>query len=229
MWGNSSFYPGGGVYNCALNNSIVWGNSVAGVVTNYDVTSSFTNCCSWPLPTVGKDNISSPPLFVNEGAGDFRLSPNSPCVDRGSNIYVKAFSDLDGNPRIIGSVVDMGAYESKLQQTSTAVPVPCSWIDQYPAILDEYGGDYTEASKGDFDKDALSAWQEYVVGSDPTDRLSAFQAGIEVVDGSPFVSWQPDLGAARKYTVQGRTDFVNDFWNTTNSASRIFRVLVEMP
>ena len=36
---------------------------------------------------------------------------HSPCVDRGIYGYVKTENDLDGNPRIIGNSVDIGAYE----------------------------------------------------------------------------------------------------------------------
>jgi hypothetical protein len=49
------------------------------------------------------------PLFNNDG--DYRLVPGSPAINSGSNALVTSEFDLDGNPRIIGSVVDRGAYE----------------------------------------------------------------------------------------------------------------------
>jgi hypothetical protein len=43
--------------------------------------------------------------------GDYRLRPGSPAINTGLNEFVTSEFDLDGNPRIIGSVVDRGAYE----------------------------------------------------------------------------------------------------------------------
>jgi hypothetical protein len=48
------------------------------------------------------------PLFV---AGSLRLQSNSPCINAGNNSYVTSATDLDGNPRIMGGSVDIGAYE----------------------------------------------------------------------------------------------------------------------
>jgi hypothetical protein len=49
--------------------------------------------------------------FVDLAAGDFHLQPNSPCINAGNNSFVAASTDLDGGPRILGGIVDIGAYE----------------------------------------------------------------------------------------------------------------------
>lgn len=50
------------------------------------------------------------PLFV--GGGNYHLTAESPCVNTGNNDAPDLPStDKDGNPRIIGGIVDMGAYE----------------------------------------------------------------------------------------------------------------------
>jgi hypothetical protein len=73
----------------------------------------------------GPANISTDPLFVDPGNGDYRLSLGSPCIDAGHNWAIAdlADTDLDGNPRFaddpptadtgcgVPVVVDMGAYE----------------------------------------------------------------------------------------------------------------------
>ncbi len=82
-------------------------------------------CVDWEAP--GEGNIQADPRFVDPGANDFRLLPDSPGIDRGSLAAVlrpevsmgdeeailswSTEEDLDGNPRISNSGVDMGAYE----------------------------------------------------------------------------------------------------------------------
>lgn len=70
-------------------------------------------------------DISEDPLFVS--STDPHLSALSPCIDKGSipdlppdvadldsdgDIYEDIPFDVDGNPRVQGDGVDMGAYES---------------------------------------------------------------------------------------------------------------------
>lgn len=62
------------------------------------------------------NSISADPLFRLPGAGNFRLLFGSPCIDAGTNQLWMAKGeptafDLDGNPRISGKAVDIGAYE----------------------------------------------------------------------------------------------------------------------
>ena len=66
----------------------------------------------------GEGNINVDPLFVDPNNGDFRLKPESPCIDTGSTIGPD--DDLDGNPRPVdvpgvgrdgSDAYDMGAYE----------------------------------------------------------------------------------------------------------------------
>jgi len=68
------------------------------------------------------------PLWVNPGAGDFRLqtSPNpmSPGINTGAGAaeipggISASDTDIAGNPRIVGSAPDMGAYESTVDDSA---------------------------------------------------------------------------------------------------------------
>jgi parallel beta-helix repeat protein len=63
-------------------------------------------------PSVNQGNLSVNPLFVDRASGDFHLQAGSPCIDAGDNSAVTpGNTDLDGKPRILGSHVDIGAYE----------------------------------------------------------------------------------------------------------------------
>jgi parallel beta-helix repeat protein len=103
------------VINCIIwdSGNIIWNDDSSPVEISYsDVRGG------WP----GQGNIKTDPLFVDaDGADnivgteddDLRLSLGSPCIGAGDNSAVlqSVVTDLDGNPRIVNGIVDMGAYE----------------------------------------------------------------------------------------------------------------------
>jgi hypothetical protein len=116
-----------------LNNCIVYfntdpdgGNCDASCVLNY--------CCTTPSNTSGTGNITNAPAFVDYANGNLRLQSNSPCINSGYNAYVTSQTDLEGNPRLVGSFVDMGAEEYQL-----VAPVPV-----FPSLQ----ANYTQVSTG---------------------------------------------------------------------------------
>jgi hypothetical protein len=92
----------------AVTNSILWnnGDDVVGTVSlTYsdieDGDNNGTNGC-----------ISIDPLFVDASVADYRLTKFSPCINAGTNgMWMAGALDLDGNFRVRGGKVDMGAYE----------------------------------------------------------------------------------------------------------------------
>ncbi|MCP4351061.1 MAG: hypothetical protein GY795_36820 [Desulfobacterales bacterium] len=58
----------------------------------------------------GEGNIDDDPLFVNTENDDYRLTQNSPCIDKGTADNAPA-TDIDGVSRPQGNSYDMGAYE----------------------------------------------------------------------------------------------------------------------
>jgi hypothetical protein len=114
---------------------------------------------------------------------------------------------------------------SQTATTTTDVPVPYTWLDQFGLAP---GGDYEAAAKADADGDGFTSWQEYVAGTVPTNANSVFVASIVLSNGVPFVTWTPDLGTERVYTVEGKSSLTNATWvSPTNAATRFFRVKVE--
>ena len=78
-------------------------------------------------------------MFVNVAAGDLHLLPTSPCVNAGLNQgWMTDSTDLDGNPRISGGVVDMGAFELPVGPTVLVerlmAQVESSWPRSQPLI-----------------------------------------------------------------------------------------------
>jgi len=119
--GNSAINNGGGIgnssdYNLTMSNCIVWGNTPdeiyggAGIpVVNYSDVQG-----GWP----GMGNIDIDPQFVDPCSANYHLLPGSPCIDTGDPAYVPGpnETDLDGNPRVTGGRIDMGAYEANYIQ-----------------------------------------------------------------------------------------------------------------
>ena len=109
---------------------------------------------------------------------------------------------------------------------NSPVPVPFDWLDGHHLVA---GGDYEGAALADVDGDGLAAWQEYVVGSLPTNRSSTLRVLIGVSNGAPVASWSPDLGTARVYKVEGKASLADPTWRAvTNGAPHFFRVKVSL-
>lgn len=112
-------------------NCIIWGeegyspmlfNENAASLVTY---STIMGGCSASCTSDPTGNTTEDPLFVDVATGDFRLQASSPCINAGSNAAVgrdehdvdddgdvsEPPPDAEGANRIIGDVVDMGAYE----------------------------------------------------------------------------------------------------------------------
>ncbi len=62
---------------------------------------------------ISESNLNNEnPLFVDSTNGDYHLTEGSPCINAGNDLAPEIpTTDKDGNPRIFGTAVDIGAYE----------------------------------------------------------------------------------------------------------------------
>jgi predicted outer membrane repeat protein len=123
-WGNSA------IINCTFSGNLA--SSSGGAIFNDDSSTTVTSCILWGNSyeqiygsgvTVtysdvqggwaGVGNIENDPLFTDPYNGDYHLYEDSPCIDAGDPNYIPGpnETDLDGNPRVVGGRIDMGAYE----------------------------------------------------------------------------------------------------------------------
>lgn len=103
---------------------------------------------------------------------------------------------------------------------TTPVPVPRDWLISYGMT-----NDFEHAAFSDNDGDGHSAWQEYVAGTDPTDKSSLLS--IVYYDQNNLI-WSP-WRVGRVYTIVGKTNLWDPVWVTpTNSSHRFFEVRVDM-
>ena len=115
LWGN--FGPSPEIHNTAGGQASVQFSTVEG---------SGGSGGSWnaSLGLDGGGNIDLDPLFADPIPGDMRLDATSPARDMGSELAPNLpATDLDGNPRIYGSTVDMGAYEIQTPLGTVIQPV----------------------------------------------------------------------------------------------------------
>jgi hypothetical protein len=176
----------------AANNCIVYYNYASyGYSSNYYIDQSgyfyvlLNNCCTAPMPSSGLGNITDPPLFLDSAGGNYRLHINSPCINTGNNAFSHGGLDLDGNPRIVGGTVDIGAYE---YQTPSSV-LSYAWAQQYGLPTDG------TADYADTDGDGMNNWQEWRTGTIPNDPTSLLKMLTSTTDISgTTITWQSVSG-----------------------------------
>ncbi len=105
-------------------NCILWANTGESSQLVPDCYGGSYNCIQgWTGALEGVGNINENPRFVRPGFwetedlwidGDYHLLSNSSCIDTGDPDHVTGpeETDLDGNPRVMGGRIDMGAFES---------------------------------------------------------------------------------------------------------------------
>lgn len=110
---NKAGADGGGAYGGVFTNCIIYFNAdnSPNYANLYQPAGVYSSCTSPTNNLTGSSNLIASPAFVNVDAGDVHLATWSPCVDAGNSNATYEPTDLDGNPRILGKSVDMGAYE----------------------------------------------------------------------------------------------------------------------
>jgi hypothetical protein len=175
----------------------------------FGASTALTGTCASMLGTNG--NISADPKFV--GGGNYRLQAGSPAVNAGNNSAPSLpAADFDGLPRIVGGVVDMGAFE--FQQGGTP---PGGSVSLQPVSLTfgrvRVGRVSTAASitLTDSGNGTLHVGAVSVRGQDPADFVIASNSciGAALAPGatcSMAVSFQPAASGTRTATLTVASD-----------------------
>jgi hypothetical protein len=90
------------------------------------------------------------------------------------------------------------------QVVTNAANTPHEWLAGYG--LTNSGATFDQAAAADQDGDGLTAWQEYIAGTDPTNTTSGLMAAQSARN---VISWSPVSG--RAYSVYWTTNLMNGF------------------
>ena len=117
--GGVAFQMNGQVEVLNAFNNIIWGNSgmlgadvwLAGTgkerIFSYNEAKDIFGAFD-----LSASNLDMDPDFAAAANGNYHLASGSPCISAGSpNAPSLPSTDLDGNPRVVGGMVDMGCYE----------------------------------------------------------------------------------------------------------------------
>lgn len=95
--------------NLAISNGIIYGNTGASITGTQPVTNNSIVEGASPMIAALDD------IFADPQNGNYRLAASSPAIDAGGNTWYNittyGSTDLTGNTRIVGSAIDIGAYE----------------------------------------------------------------------------------------------------------------------
>jgi len=107
-----------------ITDNILWGNSLDFAFINFvdsmPLSHEFNIIGSWGSGfTPSPSDLDVDPRF-DTGAGTYALMSNSPAINKGNPFQAYGFPALDaaGNPRIVGSRVDIGGYESSFDDNT---------------------------------------------------------------------------------------------------------------
>lgn len=134
-----------------------------------------------------------------------------------------ALIDVAATPERLAALVH---NSHTLTVSGESKPIPAAWLAKhFPAAATEA---LPVLATEDSDGDGFTNAQEYVLGTDPTDRESRFRFGPfrSQADGSLRPEYEQVTG--RKYTLQGKAA-LTDAWGEPDANSRFFRVQIALP
>ena len=196
--GNSAEITGGGIFardDVFVSNSILWNNTPNQAEGNIPI--EYSNIQGgWS----GEGNINTDPLFVNLGGGDYHLLSGSPCIDVGDPNFIMepGMTDIDGQPRVMGIRVDMGADEFFVNTP----PVADAGADQTVYVCADGMTEVKLDGSGSFDADGdeltyLWSWivdsnEMTATGVDPNILLGIGEHTIELIVNDGLVDSEPN-------------------------------------
>jgi len=176
------------------------------------------------------------PLFINEAAGDYQLQAQSPCIEAGINSNDRS-NDLAIRSRIMGTKIDLGAYEWNFSSDSDGDGIPDAWEEQF------FGGS-TNANPNALAANGINTVKEcYIANLNPTEADRP-ECAITMNEGTATVHF--NSSNARNYHMLWSTNLVEGIWTpvagarpgtggadhitaTNNAPQKFYQIQIELP
>lgn len=227
--------------NLTINNCILWDNTAPyaseilvgnpGDATSIEISycdihglNENVTCQSGCTVNWGQGNIDVDPNFLEIGSlsttethsgGDYHLLKDSPCIDAGDPSFVAGpdETDIDGNPRISGSRVEIGADEVESPITAIVKVTPETlnltsngkWISCHILLLGDYDISEIDLSTITLNEDIRPAWSK--VDEDEQKLLVKF-------DRSEIQKMPNNSQEQLSLTIRGKLNSGTDFEGT---------------
>ncbi len=197
-----------------LNNSILWSNyrtydddesaQISGPVAsvNYCCIQNCENCVNpgGSNDNFGVGNFSDDPLLIQDGR---YLRSGSPCIDGGDpGLDYTGRLDINGEPRVVGGGVDIGADEL-IDLDSDGLP---DWWESY-----HFGFATAASPEADHDNDQRDNIDEYASSTNPLVRPRTYyvsESGNDEWSGLQSYSYNGD---GPKATIQAAIDAAHPY------------------
>jgi uncharacterized repeat protein (TIGR01451 family) len=178
-------------------NSIVWGHTIHDLNVEVERV-SYSNVGDNEYDGVN-NNLSVDPQFADPANGDFHLVGISPLIDAGNSEAANLpLYDMDGDPRILGTAVDIGADETtpfyQIAVSKSAVPTDTATINEVITYSLRLINNGPASAAGIWLTDALPA-------------LTTWSGGLYAPSGTAVVEdntlqWYGTLLANAAYTIE---------------------------
>lgn len=207
---SNTHYSDPKLYNCIIFGNIYNSPAAPGIgLSNPTYSHSlYSGAITGTNGNINTTGINPNDIFIDTAGSNYQLTPCTIATNAGSNLLYTSSegnllndSDLDGNSRLIGDSIDMGAYES-------------------PTILPDTTIDSSEApTLTALDNNATYQWIDCINGETPINGETN-QSFTATTNGSYAVVLTSSAGCVDTSNCIS----INSLGNTKNSFDNIFRV-----
>ncbi|MEL6653497.1 MAG: T9SS type A sorting domain-containing protein [Bacteroidota bacterium] len=91
---------------------MIWNNDNGDEISSHGNVNTSYSYSILESTVSGQSILNLDPLFLDPANQDFQLDWISPAIDVGNPLASASLTDLNNNPRVQGTGIDLGAYES---------------------------------------------------------------------------------------------------------------------